>query len=134
MEKRSSYMQAALASLAGLVVGTVALLLVTDLAGVNAVVGPLFALTVTLTAIVIPLLYWRNTVGYIGALVVAVLTLITQSFVLLEVLDGNLASETLVALGPGMFFAVLALFAIGGAWAKRRRGGPKPKPAAERMG
>ncbi len=133
MEKRSSYMQTALASWGGLLFGTVALLLVVDLSATNAVVGPLFALMVTLTTLVIPLLYWRNTVGYLGAVVVAVLALMAQSFALLEILNDNLAVENLLALGPGMFFAVVALVATGGAWAKRRRAAPRPKAPPEPM-
>lgn len=109
MEATSWNQQAALASLVAVIVGFVAGLLIVDFSALNPAAGPTVALTIVLGGFFLPFLYWRSTMGYVGAVIVGFLALMNQGFAIADVAAGNLPGEIYINIVPELIFALLLI-------------------------
>ncbi len=120
MEKPSSYLQVALASLAFVAIGSVLVLYVLAnqlmVAVLPATAVPLISLVIALAFLSLPLLWWRNTAGYISAIVFAILAIVNMLFGVLDVIDENLAQEALIMIIPGIIMSVVLIGSTIAAW------------------
>lgn len=120
MEEPTRNMQLALASLVGLVIGTLVSLYLVG-SGVTPteiplLAGPMNAVFVALAFIAGALMWWRHSYGYIVGLVTGILFLVNMGFLLSYMAAGDIPSEWLVLSIPGIFFGLVFLGSTYLAW------------------
>ncbi len=120
MEKPSSYLQVALASLAFVAIGTVLSLYALANQLIEAVLPdmavPFLILVIAVAFFALPTLWWRNTAGYISAIVFAVLAIVNMLLATLDVIDENVAQEALLVIIPGIIMSVVLIGSTIAAW------------------
>jgi hypothetical protein len=119
MEEPTRNMQLALATLAGLVVGTIgatyySVSLSPELVPASA--GPMNALFLGLAFLSGGLLWWRHSYGYAVGLLTGVVFLVIMGFTLAGVGAGDIPAEWLVLIIPGIIIALVFLAATYLAW------------------
>lgn len=121
MEAPSWKQQLAVASLVALIAATVARYLIPGFFSTPGLVPEAafrVSLFLTLYAFVLPLLWWRTTAGYVGAMIMGILSLVGQTAAVLAVAAaGALSTDyfgTLVI--PTYILALLLLFGSALAW------------------
>ncbi len=120
MEKPSSYLQVALASLVFVAIGFVLTLyaLANQLvvAVLPATAVPFIVVIIAVAFFALPTLWWRNTAGYISAIVFAILAIVNMFLAILDVIDENVAQEALIAIIPGIIMSVVVIGSTIAAW------------------
>ncbi|MEE9237691.1 MAG: hypothetical protein V3U52_07890 [Thermoplasmata archaeon] len=77
---------------------------------------PFVILVIALAFFALPTLWWRNTAGYISAIVFAVLAIVNLLFGVLDVVDENMAQEALIVIIPGIIMSVVLIGSTIAAW------------------
>ncbi len=120
MEKPSSYLQVALGSLAFVAIGTVLTLYAIANQLIVAVLPdmavPFLILVIAIAFFALPTLWWRNTAGYISAIVFAVLAIVNTLLAIVDVIDENVAQEALIIIIPGLIMSVVLIGSTIAAW------------------
>ncbi len=121
MERPSLKLQIALSLLIGVIVLRVLEIVISAVGGFLSQVQPgalpLIAVHITLGFIFLPLLLWRSTTGYVGAIVVGILAVFGWGgAAAIEIGAGNLPVEFLIAYVPGVIIGLLLIVYAYLAW------------------
>ena len=124
--KPSSNLQVALGSLLAIIVAQTIVLSITFSEMVAQLPGPRLGVppesvpftgsVVVLAFLFLPLLWWRNKAGYVGAIGVAILTLVGIGFGFIGILAGSLAVGALSGLIVGIVISVVLIVSSAAAW------------------
>lgn len=124
MEKPSSRLQVAFSMLVGLIViyilATAFLMsgLATPPIGLIAAISTQ-AVILVLAFIFLPLLWWRNKVGYIGAMVVGISATINALIALSDALAGATPGEGLLVIMPWLVISVVLIASSAATWREK---------------
>ncbi|MFQ5998247.1 MAG: hypothetical protein ACE5KO_02980 [Candidatus Bathyarchaeia archaeon] len=116
VERPSSKLQVALSSLVGIIVLFILALAFADL---PLIAASFIGVAVFLGFVFLPLLWWRNKSGYIGAIGVGILSLVNLLFGVGDIATGVAPVVGLVSIIPGIVVAIVLVAFTAAAWREK---------------